>query len=121
MEVVKIDTDGAPVAVVRSWPDVIDDVQTALDLMASVHYETDCTRMVIPQALFSERFFDLSTRVAGDILQKFTNYGTKLAIVGDFSELTSKSLRDFIYECNQGRQFLFVPTEQEAIDKLGAF
>ncbi|WP_020618167.1 DUF4180 domain-containing protein [Paenibacillus daejeonensis] len=120
MEVIKVETEGQPVAVVRSWPDIIDDVQTALDLMATVQYETGCDRIVIPQALFSARFYDLSTKLAGDILQKYTNYGTKLAIVGDFSQLTSKSLRDFIYECNHGRQFAFLPTEQDAIHKLGA-
>ncbi len=43
-------------------------------------------------------FFDLSTRLAGEILQKFINYHVKIAIIGDFSIYTSKSLKDFIYE-----------------------
>jgi len=30
-------------------------------------------------------FFDLSTGLAGEILQKFVNYHVKIAIVGDFS------------------------------------
>ena len=36
--------------------------------------------------------------IAGDILQKFVNYGIKFAIFGDFTGYTSKPLKDFIYE-----------------------
>ena len=32
----------------------------------------------------------------------------KLAIIGDFSGYTSKPLRDFIYESNNGNQVFFV-------------
>lgn len=34
----------------------------------------------------SDEFFALSTRLAGEILQKFVNYGIRLAVYGDFSE-----------------------------------
>ncbi len=60
----------------------------------------------------------MSTGIAGDILQKFVNYSKKLAIIGDFSIYTSHSLKDFIYESNQGNQIFFVADEQEAIEKL---
>ncbi len=40
--------------------------------------------------------------VEGEILQKFVTYKAKLAIAGDFSVYTSKSLKDFIYESNNG-------------------
>lgn len=56
--------------------------------------------------------------IAGDILQKFVNYGIKLAIFGDFSKYTSKPLKDFIYECNQGQDVFFVKDEAEAIKIL---
>ncbi|GBF75816.1 hypothetical protein PA598K_04248 [Paenibacillus sp. 598K] len=119
MNIEQLQTAGAPVALVRSWPSVIDDEQTALDLMMTVRYETGCDRIILPKERFSERFFDLSTRLAGGILQKAVNYQVKLAIVGDFSQVTSKSLRDFIYECNEGRQCLFLPSEEEAAERLG--
>ncbi|QDP42044.1 DUF4180 domain-containing protein [Radiobacillus deserti] len=45
-------------------------------------------------------------------------YHVTFVILGDFSSYTSKPLRDFIYECNNGKQVFFVSTEQEAIDKL---
>jgi hypothetical protein len=60
-------------------------------------------------------FFDLSTRVAGDILQKFSTYHTYIAIVGDFEKYPSKTLKDFIYECNKTRDHIFVKSRDEAI------
>ncbi|MEC3460142.1 DUF4180 domain-containing protein, partial [Bacillus thuringiensis] len=51
----------------------------------------------------------------GDILQKFINYKVKSAIIGDFSIYTSKSLKDFIYECNKVNDIFYLATEQQAI------
>jgi hypothetical protein len=66
-----------------------------------------------------EDFFVLSTRIAGEILQKFITYQFKLAIVGDFSGYTSKPLKEFIYESNKGKEIFFVSSEEDAIEKLG--
>ena len=52
--------------------------------------------------------------MAGDILQKFSNYKMRLAIIGSFS-YESKSLKDFIYECNKGKLVNFVKTLSEAL------
>jgi hypothetical protein len=71
------------------------------------------------ETLISDGFFILSSGVAGEILQKFINYHIKFAVYGDFSKYTSKPLRDFIYESNQGRDIFFVPTEEDAVEKLG--
>ena len=43
------------------------------------------------------------------------NYQMRLAIVGDFSHYTSKPLRDFIYESNNGKQVGFWPTVEAAL------
>jgi len=63
-------------------------------------------------------FFDLKTGFAGEILQKFSNYKVKLAIIGDFSSFTSKSLRDFILESNKHGHINFVSTIDEARVRL---
>ena len=31
---------------------------------------------------------------------------------------TSKSLKDFIYECNKRKRYFYLATEQQAIEKL---
>lgn len=58
--------------------------------------------------------------IASDILQKFVNYGIKFAIFGDFTGYTSKPLKDFIYECNQGKDVFFAKDEAEAVEILNA-
>ncbi len=107
------------VAIIQSDTPVITDTQSALDLMATVKYETDCDCIAIPKSAVAEDFFILSTGLAGEVLQKFVTYQVKLAIYGDFSHYTSKPLRDFIYESNNGRHIFFVETVEEAIRRLG--
>lgn len=106
------------IAVVSSDKKVIVDVQSALDLVMTVKYETGVSRIVLDKNLVCEDFFILSTGVAGEILQKFINYRVKAAIYGDYSRYTSKPLRDFIYESNNGHDFFFVSTKEEAVQKL---
>lgn len=118
MNIRKLVANGVEIAVVESGEPLITDVQSALDLVATVRYETDCERIVINKAAIDEPFFDLKTRLAGEVLQKFINYRTKLAIVGDFAVYSSKSLKDFIYECNNGNDFFFLPTEEQAVEAL---
>ena len=44
----------------------------------------------------------------------------KIAIIGDFSVYKSKSLKDFIYECNNGKDIFFLPDENQAIERLSS-
>ena len=98
---------------------LIFDEQSALDVFMSLAYETGENRFIISKDNLIEDFFDLRTKIAGEILQKIINYRMKLAIIGDFSKYKSKSLRDFIYECNSGRDIFFVENESEALKLLG--
>lgn len=105
-------------AVITSDEMLITDGQSALDLLATVRYETDCSALLLPKETITEDFFRLSTHLAGEVLQKFVNYQMKLAIVGDFSAYTSENLKDFIYESNKGKTVCFLPTEKEALEWL---
>jgi hypothetical protein len=97
----------------------IKDVDDALDLMAESRY-LDAGKMIIRENQISPSFFDLKTRLAGDILQKFSNYRMQLAVVGSFSKYKSKSLQDFIRECNKGNRIFFSENLEDAIDKLSS-
>ena len=97
---------------------LLKDCQSALDLIANIHYETDCSRIALYKESIAEEFFILSTGLAGEVLQKFVTYGVKLAIIGDFSKYKSKPLKDFIYESNKGKDIFFVGSEQEAVERL---
>jgi hypothetical protein len=72
--------------------------------------------VAVPAERFDEAFFELRTRVAGDIVQKFAKYGLGLAVLGDVSRYTqvSTSFRDFVRECNRGRQTWFL-TDLDAL------
>ncbi len=82
--------NGVDIAVVNSEEYVITDVQSALDLIMNLKYETGCTNIAINKEAVIDDFFVLSTCLAGEILQKFVNYGIRFAIYGDFSQYTSK-------------------------------
>jgi hypothetical protein len=112
------EVNGTTVAIIKSAEPIITDTQSALDLMATVDYNDNCQRIAIYKEAITPDFFNLSTGIAGEILQKFTNYAKKIAIIGDFSNYTSKPLKDFIYESNKGNAIFFVADEECALEKL---
>jgi hypothetical protein len=120
MEINIIKENNVDIAVVKTNEILITDAQSALDFMATVRYETDCDRIIVNKSAICEDFFHLKTKIAGEILQKFINYHMKMAIIGDFSIYTSKSLKDFIYESNKGRDIFFLPDEKQAVERLSA-
>ncbi len=106
------------ISVVNSNELIIKDVQTAIDFIMTIQYETNCNKIALNKNAVVEEFFVLSKGLAGEILQKFINYQIKFAIYGDYSKYTSKPLKDFIYESNNGKDIFFVENEDEAIKML---
>lgn len=118
MEIRIIERNHIPCAVICDNKPVITDPQSALDVLMRAKYEAGTSNVMISKALVTEDFFILSTGLAGEILQKYVNYGGRIAIFGDYSHYTSKPLRDFIYESNQGRDVFFAASEDEALHFL---
>ena len=110
--------NGRSVAVLNSAVPVITDVTSALDVMMAAKHGTGSRLLAIEKTALPEDFFILSTGLAGEILQKFTNYGVKCAIYGDFSGYTSKPLQDFIRESNRGSGVFFTASREEAVERL---
>lgn len=117
MEIVLYNLNGVQVARIESNRMVIVEVQDALDLMADCAYQ-GAQRLIMKEHHFHPDFFDLKTRLAGEILQKFSNYRIRLAIVGHFNNHASKSMQDFIRESNRLGQVSFVQSDDEAYEKL---
>lgn len=115
MDIKIINLDEKKIAVFKSNDIIIKSERDALDLMANAPSDY----IVLYKHNFEENFFDLSTKIAGEILQKFTTYQVKLAIIGDFSKYKSRSLHDFIYESNKNKEYLFVDTLEKAIEIWG--
>lgn len=118
MTIEKIAANGITVAVICADGKVITDAQSALDLVMTARYDAGTKNIVLDKKQIAEEFFILSSGLAGEILQKFVNYGVRCAIYGDYSHYTSKPLRDFIYESNKGKDVFFVATKEEAIRML---
>jgi len=118
MNLKTVEANGHIIAVANGDSILLKDEQSAMDMMMTISFEKGSNRISLNKEAISEDFFNLSTKLAGSILQKFVNYNIKFAIIGDFSVYTSKALKDFIYECNKGNHIFFVPSEHEAIDKL---
>jgi hypothetical protein len=96
---------------------IISEVQDALDLFGDL-IPSNCTRIIIRESNLNDNFFNLKTKLAGDILQKFSNYRIRIAIIGDFSTYKSKALQDFIRESNKGNQVFFLENSETAINRL---
>ncbi|MFE6779868.1 DUF4180 domain-containing protein [Streptomyces sp. NPDC057702] len=91
----------------------------ALDLIGNASYQ-GARWVQIPATRLAPAFYELRTRVAGDIVQKFVNYRLGLAVIGDISAHTeaSAAFRDFVRESNRGRQTWFLAAEDDFHTRL---
>lgn len=97
---------------------VIRNAQEALELLMNCSYNLDTAKIIVHESNLTKDFFDLKTGMAGEILQKFSNYDGRLAIIGDYSKFNNKNLHDFMYESNRMGRICFVNTKEEAIKAL---
>lgn len=118
MKIESICENGLSLAVISSDEPVLIDGPSALDLAMTVKYQTGASSLILDKRAVCEEFFILSSGLAGDVLQKYINYHIRAAIYGDYSRYTSKPLKNFIYESNNGKDFFFTATKEEAVQKL---
>lgn len=91
----------------------------AVDLVGET-YGQDVALVVLPVERLDPRFFTLATGVAGEIVQKFAQYGLQLVIRGDVSAHMERSaaFRAFVQESDRGRQLWFVADDAELDERL---
>ena len=118
MDIIIHESAAGKIAEIISDEVVIKDIDDTLNLIAESG-ALDAGKIIMYENQITTGFFDLKTRLAGDILQKFSNYRVQLAIIGDFSKYKSKSFQDFIRECNKGNRIFFSENLDDAIEKLG--
>lgn len=91
--------------------------QDVLDIFGNL-MSTYCDRIIIHERNLHPDFFDLKTGLAGEVMQKFSNYRVRLAIVGDFAKYKSQSLQDFIFESNKSKRVFFTDSISSAIMQI---
>src|SRR6266481_22988 len=86
----------------------------AVDLIGKT-FENRATLIVIPVECLDDQFFQLKTRIAGELIQKFVQYRRHLVIVGDISGFLAESsaLRAFVAESNRGKEVWFLESIEE--------
>jgi len=112
---IKIHTiDDRKIAEIISDDIVLQTVEDAVDLIGNMSYQ-GFDKLIIHEENMISDFFELKNKIAGNILQKFSQYSMPLAIIGDFEKYESKSLNDFIFESNKGKQINFVTTVEDGL------
>jgi hypothetical protein len=96
---------------------VIRNAADGLELLGNLYYR-GFDAILLSESQLTPAFFELKNGMAGEILQKFSNYRMRLAIVGDFSKYTGRSLNDFIRESNRSGQVYFVDSVSQALTAL---
>lgn len=107
MEIKTHNIDNTKVAEIITDKVILRSTEDGLDLLDNLYYQ-GFDKIIIHEKNITPEFFDLKTKIAGEILQKFAQYQMPLIIVGDFSKYKSKSLNDFIFESNKSQQINFI-------------
>jgi len=96
---------------------IMNTVSDALDVIGHAYFQGG--DMVMVQAKdIPDDFFDLSSGLAGEILQKCSIFQMKIAIIGDFDAYRSQALQGFIRECNRGNHILFSDSKSSALKQI---
>ncbi|UJB30453.1 DUF4180 domain-containing protein [Chromobacterium sp. Beijing] len=91
----------------------------ALDLVA-LCAEHDAPRVLLAEEALPPAFFDLSSRFAGEFVQKLVNY--RLAVAGVFADGAAYGERfgEYLSEARRGRQFRVFDDREAALAWLAA-
>lgn len=110
-----IENNGRKFAHIQGEGVLLHTAQEALELLVNCLCQEEAQGCIVHAEQLTPDFFKLSSGLAGEILQKVSNYQTYFGIVGDFGAVSSNSLRDFIRESNRQGRVVFASNPQEAI------
>ncbi|RAK70394.1 DUF4180 domain-containing protein [Hymenobacter edaphi] len=109
--------DGTNLAEVVADTVVINSATDGADLVGNLYFQ-GFDGVILLERHLVPAFFELKTGLAGEVLQKFSTYRLRLAIVGDFSAGSGRSLQEFIRESNERGQVSFVDSRAAALARL---
>ena len=84
------------------------------DIPQALSASVDSGGLIVDEKQLSVDFFDLRTGFAGEVLQKFTNYRARLAIVVADPAAYGSRFSELIYEHRTNRSVRFFGSEQLA-------
>src|SRR5690606_11297081 len=77
--------------------------------------ETGAGSLLLDRSSLPPAFFDLSTGVAGALVQRLTNYGIRVAAVVPDRASHSRAFQQFAAEADRGSLFRFFATREQAV------
>ncbi len=89
-----------------------------VDVMELLGNSFDQGGLLVFEKDLGESFFDLSTGIAGELFQKFTNYNQKLAIVVADLSIYSDRLQELALEHSKHSHIRFVTTAKSGREWL---
>ena len=96
---------------------VIASERDATDVVGNAGY-LGADHVLLSADRLGSAFVDLSTGLAGAVVQKFVDYGLRLVVIGDLAEVGSESWRAFVRESNRGGHVWFVADREEALARI---
>ncbi|KPU43564.1 transcriptional regulator PadR-like family protein [Oxobacter pfennigii] len=87
--------------------------QNALDLISAC-LENQTDMVLIHGDVLSDDFFKLKTGLAGSVLQKFSNYFVRAAVVMTDDQRIKGKFKDFLAESNKGNSFRVFSSKEQA-------
>ncbi len=91
--------------------------QDAVDLIGLCGYH-QTNNLLLYAKNVDKSFFDLKSKLAGEILQKCMNYYMRLAMVLPSEVENNKRFTEMALETNKGNHFRIFKTREEAIEWL---
>lgn len=91
-----------------------------VDSLVAACIESGAGSLLLDSECIPSEFFDLSTRVAGELLHGLSKYSLRLAAVVPDLTAHSSSFQDFARESHGGRQVRFFRSRADAIEWLSS-
>ena len=114
-----VETIGGKVAVQKGEIPLFNSAEFVLGYANHIKRVLGCRKIAVDKIMFEEKFFDLSSGLIEETVQKLVGSGFTFAIFGDFSEYEGKPLYDFICESNKNGHLYFAIDDIEELKKLG--
>lgn len=113
--IVVSDVGGAKVAELVDG--VVASERDATEVLGNASY-LGADNVLLTMDQLAPEFRDLSTGLAGAVVQKFVNYGMRLIVVVPDPDAGSESWRAYVRESNRGRHLWFVAGRDEALARI---
>lgn len=99
-----IEKDGTKFVALDASASPLREEKDAMDVIAAC-WEHGVSRVLLPADALSDDFFRLRTGLAGQVLQKLTNYRIKTAIVVTDERAVQGKAKEMLAELNKGSEF----------------